>query len=665
MGTFFVYILKSALCLALFYLFYRLLLSRETFHRFNRFALLGLLVLSCLLPLVQVSVEHPAEVHQTMLSLEQLLMLAEMTAEVDSAVPADVGLENFWMDTAFWVQAGLLLYFLGILFFLARNGYSLCRLGVLLRSSRREALGNYIATDRRAVLLVHDKEIAPFSWMRYIVLSRTDLQENGREILTHELAHIHHRHSLDLLVADLCCFVQWFNPAAWLLKQELQNIHEYEADDTVLLSGIDAKQYQLLLIKKAVGTRLYSMSNSLNHSKLKKRITMMMKEKSNPWARMKYLYVLPLAAVAVSAFARPEVSSVAEEISQVSADKVNELAAVVETKVQENVSQGTVLKKKDRTENISVVSVQGEKKDDVKVVGHKGNGTPDKDPVLEVVEQMPEYPGGMAALMQFLAKNIRYPAEAHKAGTQGRVIAQFVVDRDGSIDSLKVIRSVSPEIDAEALRVLGLMPNWKPGMQRGDSVRVRFTIPVMFRLTDDDQKNETTGVRVKSDKLGDKPVWPSGKKNNVLVVINGSVVNEEVLHALRAEYIQGITVLKDSTGIDKYGDAAKGKDGVLEVTLKKEGAQDLSQEANQNMTLWSGQVLDEKRNPLVGALVQIEGTKKGTVTDKEGKYELYVPQEGTISLVISYPGMKSCKLNVSSMTKMPNAKHVAHVILEK
>ena len=166
---------------------------------------------------------------------------------------------------------------------------------MLLKSGKKEDIGSYLpGRKERVTLIVHNCDIAPFSWMGYIVISRKDLEENGREILIHELAHIHNRHSWDLLVADVCIFFQWFNPASWLLKQELQNIHEFEADETVIKEGVDAKQYQLLLIKKAVGTRLYSMANSFNHSKLKKRITMMLKEKSSPWARLKYLYVLSL-----------------------------------------------------------------------------------------------------------------------------------------------------------------------------------------------------------------------------------------------------------------------------------------------------------------------------------------------------------------------------------
>ena len=251
MGTFLVYILKSAACLAVFYLFYKLLMSRDTFHRFNRFALLGLLVLSSLLPLVEVSVNRPAPVHETMLTLEQLLLLADVQAEGEIVSQP---------TTALWVRVALLVYLAGIVFFAVRNLWSLGRLGVLLRRGRLERLADWLPGRVENVrLVVHNRDIAPFSWMRYIVLSRKDLEENGREILIHELAHIRNHHSWDLLLADLCIFVQWFNPAAWLLKQELQTIHEYEADDTVLREGVDAKKYQMLLIKKlsAQGSTLW------------------------------------------------------------------------------------------------------------------------------------------------------------------------------------------------------------------------------------------------------------------------------------------------------------------------------------------------------------------------------------------------------------------------
>ena len=543
MGIFFVYILKSSVCLAAFYLFYRLLLSRETFHRFNRVALLSILLLSCLLPLVEVTVEKQTEVHQTMMTLEQWLMLADM---MNTAEAMDLQAEEV---TVTWIQVALLVYLAGILFFALRNGYSLLKLGGLLKSGRKENLSKYTGDGEKVTLIVHEHDIAPFSWMKYIVISKKDLDENGREILIHELAHIQNRHSWDLLVADICIFFQWFNPASWLLKQELQNIHEYEADETVIEKGVDAKQYQLLLIKKAVGTRLYSMANSFNHSKLKKRITMMLKEKSNPWAKLKYLYMLPVAAIAVTAFARPEISETAEEISAV---KVNDLTAIVEAKVtktiEEAVQVSTVLK--DTAKPVEVKYIPAE-------VGDKLQGSP----VFEMVEQMPEFPGGgMSAALEYIQKNMQYPESAKENGTQGRVTVQFVVDKAGNVTEPKVLRPVDKELDAEAIRLVKSMPRWKPGMQKGQAVAVKFTMPVLFRLEGGEMKNSQVAVSSKSTDFFiegmDAPLY----------VVDGKEVTSSIMSALNVNKIEAMTVLKNESATELYGE--KGKNGVILITLK-------------------------------------------------------------------------------------------------
>ena len=539
MGIFFVYILKSSVCLVVFYLFYRLLLSRETFHRFNRVALLSILLLSCLLPLVEVTVEEQTEVHQTMMTLEQWLMLADMMNTADAT---DLQVEEV---TVTWIQVALLVYLAGILLFALRNGYSLLKLGGLLKSGRKENLSKYIDEGEKVTLIVHDRDIAPFSWMKYIVISEKDLDENGREILIHELAHIQNRHSWDLLVADICIFFQWFNPASWLLKQELQNIHEYEADETVIEKGVDAKQYQLLLIKKAVGTRLYSMANSFNHSKLKKRITMMLKEKSNPWARLKYLYILPVAAIAVTAFARPEISETAEEISAV---KVNDLTAIVEAKA---------IKSTEESVQISTVS-----QDTVKVnyvpteVSRKLQGTA----VFEVVEEMPEFPGGVDAMMEYLQKELRYPESAKEKGIQGRVTVQFIIDKEGNVTNSKVTRSVDKDMDAEAIRLVKAMPKWKPGMQKGKAVAVKYTVPVVFRLEGGKTVNSQVTV---SSKMSEFSVQGM---NNPLYIVDGKEVTSSILSALDVNKIESMTVLKNESATEVYGE--KGKNGVILITLK-------------------------------------------------------------------------------------------------
>ena len=557
MGVFFIYILKSSVCLVLFYLFFRLLLSKETFHRFNRMALLGVLFFSLLIPCIEVTTRHQVEVQQAVLSIEQLLLMAEL-----ETTPANVGAVQETSAIS-WVQIVLLVYWAGILFLACRNIYSLICLFRLVHSGKHEKL------EKGVTLVVHNQEIAPFSWMKYIVISRKDLEENGREILIHEMAHIHHRHSVDLLVADICIFFQWFNPGAWLLKQELQNIHEYEADETVINEGVNAKEYQLLLIKKAVGTRLYSMANSFNHSKLKKRITMMLKEKSNPWARLKYLYILPVAAIAVTAFARPEISETAEEISRmsdalgmeqasllfsrlhdISAAKVNDLTAIVEAKAvkttEEPVQVAPVLK--DTAKPVEVKYIPAE-------VTEKLQGTP----FFEVVEQMPEYPGGMAAALEYIQKNMRYPETAKKNGTQGRVTVQFIIDKGGNVTDPKVIRAVDKDLDAEAIRLIGTMPKWKPGMQKGQAVAVKYTLPVMFRLE---------GGEMKSSRTVEMSRRPGSLLDSALVIVDGKEVTQSILNAINVDRIMSFSVLKDAASTAIYGE--RGKNGVILITLKED-----------------------------------------------------------------------------------------------
>ena len=512
MGVFFIYILKSSVCLVLFYLFFRLLLSKETFHRFNRMALLGVLFFSLLIPCIEVTTRHQVEVQQAVLSIEQLLLMAEL-----ETTPANVGAVQE-TSVISWVQIVLLVYWAGILFLACRNIYSLICLFRLVHSGKHEKL------EKGVTLVVHNQEIAPFSWMKYIVISRKDLEENGREILIHEMAHIHHRHSVDLLVADICIFFQWFNPGAWLLKQELQNVHEYEADETVINEGVNAKEYQLLLIKKAVGTRLYSMANSFNHSKLKKRITMMLKEKSNPWARLKYLYVLPLAAIAVTAFARPEIS---EKMEEISAGKVNDLAEIVEKKSEENVVKELV----DTTKNkVVVVGYRTEKKDSVLTSGKKK----------------------VAISVQ---------------GISGEGKPLVIIN--GKESDREVVNALNPE-RIESVSVIGPEKAIKIyGEKAKDGV---MDIKLYSEKKFAPRKIEIEGInKTRLDALnsGAKSwgaTFRSADGGKPLVIIDGKeATGDDPLANISPDRIRSISVLKDKTALAAYGD--KGKNGVVEVNL--------------------------------------------------------------------------------------------------
>ncbi|KAB6147130.1 MULTISPECIES: M56 family metallopeptidase [Bacteroides] len=613
MGVFFIYILKSSVCLVLFYLFFRLLLSKETFHRFNRMALLGVLFFSLLIPCIEVTTRHQVEVQQAVLSIEQLLLMAEL-----EATPANVGAVQETPAIS-WVQIVLLVYLAGILFLACRNIYSLICLFRLIHSGKHEKL------EKGVTLVVHNQEIAPFSWMKYIVISRKDLEENGREILIHEMAHIHHRHSVDLLVADICIFFQWFNPGAWLLKQELQNVHEYEADETVINEGVNAKEYQLLLIKKAVGTRLYSMANSFNHSKLKKRITMMLKEKSNPWARLKYLYVLPLAAIAVTAFARPEISEKMEEISAV---KVNDLAEIV----QEKVLQDTVKVSKD------------EKKDDLVVSGVKSKEE-EEIVIFEVVEQMPEYPGGMSALQKYLSEKTAGSPMKGKAG--GRVMVGFTVAETGKIKDVRVLQSDEASLNQEAERIVSEMPDWIPGKQRGRPVPVKYTVPIRFG-----------NIRFAENK-------------QPLIFADGKEISMDAMEKLDPSTIESFSVLKDSASIKVYG--KRGANGVILVNTQrgsKTKIQNKEISFSQKTTSTdavpdfpvSGTVVDEQGRPKAGVSIIVPNTNHGTITDINGHFSLKAMKDG--NLWFSFIGYKPVKASVSSTMNIRMEQEVVDLFPE-
>lgn len=310
-----IYSLKVGVCLAVFYLFFKLLLSRETFHRFNRIVVLGAMVLSFVLPLCVITVYREIPVLPEFESEETL------TEAVAEPLP-ETAVEPLPEPFAWETLAGAA-FLVGAVATLAWTLCSLCGVLRLIRRGRRERL------EDGTVLVLIDGAVTPFSWGRYIVMSETDLAENGGPILLHERAHLRLRHSADLIVTDLAGCLQWFNPAMWLLRRELRAIHEYEADEAVLDSGVDAKSYQLLLIRKAAGGRWYSVANSFNHSKLKNRITMMLSKKSSRWAGARALLLLPLTGLALGAFAQtayvvPEDKVIKENVTiRVEGRKIN------------------------------------------------------------------------------------------------------------------------------------------------------------------------------------------------------------------------------------------------------------------------------------------------------------------------------------------------------
>ena len=279
-----IYEAKVALLLAVFYICYRVLLSRETLHRLNRIVLTGSVLVSFILPFCVLTF------HKTVEEAAGTAIPAEAVLPVPPALPQTAAVPH-----GSWLPAALTLFYCaGVLFFIVRILVELVQIRRIIRS------GESLPQEDGTTLVVVDRDIAPFSWMKWIVLSREDYESGNTHILKHEQAHIRLGHARDLLLIDILSSMQWFNPAMYMLKEDLRAVYEYEADDAVLREGADIKQYQYSLIRKAVSASGYSITNSFNHSILKNRITMMSKPKSVTLRGLRALYVIPLVAAGLA-----------------------------------------------------------------------------------------------------------------------------------------------------------------------------------------------------------------------------------------------------------------------------------------------------------------------------------------------------------------------------
>lgn len=317
MGTILFYIFEATLCLTILYFLFRLFFRKDTLFRTNRFLLLMGTVVCTSLPLLQIDVPQYTTLQLPITAVRHLLTEKDVNIERKGSVDEKhlFGETNLFVagkgddteenhaNVIHTIPVTLLLggcYFIGALVVFTFLLFSTIRMRRLIHSYPACNYGKY-------KLIICPEKIVSFSWGNTIVLSQEDYERNPGEILLHEQMHLQHRHTWDLLWMECIMILHWFNPAAWLLMRELREVHEYEADNGVINNGIDATEYQLLLVKKSVGTRLYSMACGFNHSKLKNRITMMLKRRTNNWARLKLLLFVPVAAGTLYAFARPEV----------------------------------------------------------------------------------------------------------------------------------------------------------------------------------------------------------------------------------------------------------------------------------------------------------------------------------------------------------------------
>lgn len=439
MGALFAYSLYSGILLVVLYLAYKWILSGENQHRYNRVALWMIYAVALLaLPLsgLVVSFGHLPGAGIGGVEIGEVRMA--VADDGPSSLPSV-------MVVLLWI------YLAGIVVASASTLAIAVKLARIISGGEKRSLGRY------SVVIIDDKGIAPFSWCRYIVMSRTDWEESGEMISVHELQHLRLCHWVDLLVAQIVGIFMWYNPAAWLMREELKAVHEYQADSAVIESGVAPREYQMLLIKKAVGARFPSLANSLNHSKLKKRITMMYNSKTSSSRRIRGLVLVPALVAALAVTDLPLVASVLDSASSASVTigKVSEKPADVQ----------------------SVAPADGAASD--------GN-------VYSTAEVAPQYPGGPQAMMEYLYQNVKYPEEAMKENIEGRVVVQFVVTKTGEIGDVNIVKGVAPSLDEEAIRVVRGMARFIPGKVGGENVAVWYTLPIAFKIPDYDTKTDAS-----------------------------------------------------------------------------------------------------------------------------------------------------------------------------
>ena len=466
------YFLKVNVAIALFYAFYRLFFYKDTFFGWRRTALLCFFAISAAVPLLNIQTWiTEQEPMVAMADLYANVVLPEFTIETGTAATDWKNPILEYASIAYW----------GVVAFLSiRFTIQLAGIIRLAYQCRKIQIGN-------TNIHLLPKADGPFSFFRWIfVHPSSHTEEELNEILAHEQAHVRQWHSIDVVISELACIFCWFNPFAWLMKREIRTNLEYMADARVLENGYDSKTYQYHLLGLSHQKAAATIYNNFNVLPLKKRIKMMNKKRTKEIGRTKYLMFLPLAALLM-------IISNIEAVARTTKKIAVEVIEAVDPKIEQPAPE------------VQALQAVPQREQGTKAIAYKEKAV-DKDtldnPIFEVVEQMPEFPdGGMPALMEYFGKNIKYPEAAMKKGTQGRVTVQFVVEKDGSIANAKVLRGIDPELDKEAVRVISMMPKWKPGMQKGQAVNVKYTVPVMFRLTEDNTPVKYAPIESKIDEM--------------------------------------------------------------------------------------------------------------------------------------------------------------------
>ena len=440
-GIFLAYSLLASTLLIVVWAVYKCVLANTGCFRFNRILLLSCITLAFVFPIFILNSFWVADI---MVNNIEIAFNPVEIAYIANTVSEQI--------TPIWDYI-VTLFLIGVIVMILYFLVSLVRLALFILK------GEHIKHDDCRIILHRHNSVAPFAWCGYIMMPRRDWYEFGQMIVCHEKAHIECRHWIDLLFMQAAIIITWYCPAIWLLRNELHTLHEYEADSRVLASGVKREEYQMFLIKKTVGARFATLSNCLNHSSLKKRITMMLSSKQTGTARVRAFVMVPAMALALIGLATPAVSAVINEVS--AATPVEDL-------------RYKISEKSDSTIRVT------ERNSDM-VVTEKA----DADNAVPFIktETAPNFPGGKDKLRAFINKNIKFPETAYKDGVLNMdAVVQLTIAKDGVVKDAKIVKSSGKTLDGEALRVAFMLPQFHPGLNNGLPAESSYTLEFNYYI---------------------------------------------------------------------------------------------------------------------------------------------------------------------------------------
>lgn len=440
-GIFLAYSLLASTLLIVVWVVYKCVLANIGCFRFNRILLLSCTTLAFVFPIFILNPFWVADI------MENNIEIAFNPVEI--AYIANTVSEQI---TPIWDYI-VTLYLIGVIVMILYFLVSLVRLALFILK------GEHIKQDDCRIILHRHNSVAPFAWCGYVMMPRRDWYEFGQMIVCHEKAHIECRHWIDLLFMQAAIIITWYCPAIWLLRNELHTLHEYEADSRVLASGVKREEYQMFLIKKTVGARFATLSNRLNHSSLKKRITMMLSSKPTGKARVRAFVMVPAMALALIGLATPAVSAVINEVS--AATPVEDLRYKISEKSDDSIRVA------ERYSDVAVTE--------------KADGA-DAVPFFKT-ETAPNFPGGKDKLAEFVNKNISFPESAYVNGILDMdAVVQLTIAKDGVVKDARIVKSSGQVLDAEALRVARMLPKFHPGLNGGLPAESSYTLAFNYSV---------------------------------------------------------------------------------------------------------------------------------------------------------------------------------------